>query len=301
MDNWLSLKRWYPVLIILGVLVFYRWVPIGGRSREVAKAARSESSPYLKESSGTSGRASSPSEPYRMQRAPGPQLLPGADALRAALDELALAGTNEPMADERVSLLRRWASLHPREAATWAEALPEGPVKLEALHHVAICWAERDPDAALDWAALLKPGETREPTVLAVGYEAARDTPLTAIKAAGILGSGSEHNQLVLYTVSQWAAVEPVAALEWVEGVKEGGLRDELFADIAITWAKVDGESAALLTTRAIQGGDVSRRAVVSVAQRWGHLDPARARAWIDSIQDAPLRSNCLDAVQVSQ
>ncbi len=204
------------------------------------------------------------------------------------------------MANERVSLLRRWAILHPRDAAAWVGELPEGEVKLEALHHVAICWAERDPAAALDWAALLKPDETREPTVLAVGYEAARDTPMIAMKAAGLLGSGSEHNQLVLYTVSQWVAVEPMAALEWVEGVKEGGLRDELFANIAITWAKTDGDSAALLTTRAIQGGDVCRRAVVSVARRWGHLDPTGARAWIDSIQDAPLRSNCLDAVQAS-
>lgn len=244
-----------------------------------------------------SGQTTLPDEP-RPATAPGAVLpAPVESDLTQHLNLCVAAGTNGQVTEERVSLIRRWAMVHPREAAAWVAALPESPVRVELLSHVAIMWAERDSGAALAWAGRLGAGEGREAALKAVGYEAARTSPTNALKAAEAMDSGAPRNQLILHAVNQWAVAEPWAALEWTQNIKEGGLRDELFAGIATAWAKLDGEAAARLATGTIRADEVARRAVVSVAQRWHRTDPVAARAWIEWIPDAGLRSNCWEAI----
>lgn len=216
----------------------------------------------------------------------------------------ALEGSNPSRAggghfadEDPLTVIRRWATLHPGEAAVWAESLPEGPAKVESLSHVAMVWGECDSAAALAWACQLPQGEGREKAVMAVGYEAVRLSPTNAIQAAGLLESGPARNQLMLHAVNQWAVIDPLAALQWTQGVKEGGLRDELFAGIATAWAKLDGEVAARLAAQTIRADDVGRRAVVAVVQRWHRMNPTAAKQWIESMPDSALRHDCHDVL----
>jgi len=199
--------------------------------------------------------------------------------------------------EDPLAVLRWWVALNPGEAAAWAASLPDGPVKVESLSHVATVWGERDSVAALAWASQLPLGEGREKAVMAVGYEAVRSSSTNAIRAAGLLESGPARNQLMLHAVNQWAVIDPVAALQWTQGVKEGGLRDELFAGIATAWAKLDGEAAARLAVETIRADDVSRRALVAVIQRWFRINPVAAKNCIESIQDPALRLECQAAL----
>ena len=203
--------------------------------------------------------------------------------------------------DDAASRLRRWTAVSPREAAAWVEGLPDGAEKRGFLEDVAIVWAGKDSTAALEWASQLPSGEGREMAVIATGYEAARDNPTNALMAAMALESGPGRNRLILHAVRQWAVTDPTAALLWVETVKEGGLRDELFADMATAWAQQDGKSAAALASQTIRGGPEYRRAVVAVVQRWAQSDPAAALAWVERLPEAPLRSNCWEALNLEK
>jgi hypothetical protein len=218
--------------------------------------------------------------------------------LPAILSSLAGAGSNEPAAEQRQDLLRRWASLHPSDAAQWAEALPAGNVKIESLQHVAILWAQRDAGSARDWARTLPTGEGKETALTAVGYEAAAVDPSNALLAAGELQFGPARHELILHAVNQWATTQPEAALLWAESVQAPGLRDELFAAIATAWAEQDPAAASMLASQAIRTGEPHRRAVVSVLQRWFQTDPEAAGAWVQRIPDPALRSNCWEAIR---
>ena len=152
-----------------------------------------------------------------------------ADAeLPAVLNRLVVLLDDEPAAQLRRLLLRRWAGRDPGQAAAWARALPEGPLRGEALEDVAIIWAGVDLAAAMQWVRQSPDSDSKQAALLDLGYEAARAEPFEAIGLAGELRPGRQRDQFLDHAVRQWAAIDPSAASEWAGQISDAERRERI-------------------------------------------------------------------------
>jgi len=206
------------------------------------------------------------------------------------LNELLAASAVEAGADLRRLLLRRWAERNPVAAAAWADQLPEGALRREAIQHVAIVWANAELTGALQWVQQMSNGETKQTALLNIGYEAARTTPFEALQVAVELPSSRPRDELLAHAASQWAATAPAAAAEWAGRIPDAGLREQILARIAMAWAELDPTAAAGLVTTALAAGGVQDRAVTAVVQRWAQQSPEAAANWVEQFPEIPLR-----------
>ncbi len=103
----------------------------------------------------------------------------------------------------------QWAQTDLNNALNWAQSLPNGEAKIQALLQLSFLWTESEPQAA-------------------AAYAARQDDPALLMNVAG-----------------KWTQINPQAAAAWAAGLPAGGLRDETLAHVAAIWAVKDSAQAA--------------------------------------------------------
>lgn len=188
------------------------------------------------------------------------------------------------------SMLSRWASQSPGDAAMWAESLPPGDPRIQAFQQVALAWSAKEFWESWNWAVDLPNDAAKNAAILSLAYELSRIDPQGAFEKSAILPEGPERSRLVEHAVANWAYTAPIEALRQVREIGNPELRNSALGSLAISWSETDPHSAATLVADAMEPGPAQDRAVASIVQRWAQQDPDAASAWIDTFPEGPLK-----------
>lgn len=196
----------------------------------------------------------------------------------------------------RQSLLRRWATENPPAAARWAQTLPPGEGRAEALEQVALAWAANDLAAAWEWGRQLAADDARDRAVMSLAYETVPTDPSFVLGSLDLLPGGVERQRLVEHSLAVWAETDPDAALAWIRQMPEAS-RQSAYAQVATTAAEKDSLAAADFVARDMEPGLIQQRAAAAVAQRWAQKDLPAALAWVGLFPDDPFKDNALAGI----
>jgi hypothetical protein len=197
----------------------------------------------------------------------------------------------------KYGLLRRWASLSPMAAAAWAERLPAGQSRADAMEQVALAWTASDSDAAWQWAESLPQDDARDAVMISLAYETSRENPELSVDRAEEIPESQGKSRLVEHAFGVWAASDPQAAMRRVEEISDPALRDASLGALAVSWAESDPLAAATKAADAMQPGAAQERTVSAIVQRWAQQDPAAVRHWVDAFPDGPLKRRALELI----
>ncbi len=171
------------------------------------------------------------------------------------------ADASSRWADLAGQVAAQWANTDVRGAAAWAQRLPQGSVRSQALAALSHRWTESDPAAALD-------------------YSSRHDEP-----------------RLQANVAAKWAESDPSAASAWVLGLPEGSEgRVAAVANIMNIWSQKDPSAAAHFTA-GLSLGALQDQAALAVVAAWSEKDPAQTAKWLERMVESPLREEAMQTL----
>lgn len=223
-----------------------------------------------------------------------------------------------------------WVERDAGGAAQWAGALAEnsslnGRARRLLREQAALAWARDDLDAALAWAhALPDAGGEWGAAAMIYGQLAQRDPrralalararrddafyqkasiriydgwsvrdPAGALQGLGaqLMGQGMKFYNLS-GDIGRWAAQDPEAALRWVLATDSG--EGSGISSLMHSLAK-NGDGAVLASALVTASGQAPRTDLIGYfVNNWVRRDSAGARAWLDQLPDAALRTKII-------
>jgi hypothetical protein len=244
-------------------------------------------------------------------------------AAAAKLRQMAAASPEDAVWGELAGQLAgQWAQTDVNGAVAWAQALPKGAAKAQALvqvsyrwaevdpkaaaacaarqddlallQAVAITWAASDPKSAAAWALELPAGERQNSAMAGAAAVWAQKEPAKAAAYANSLPEGEARNQARVSVASMWASSDPAEAAKWVEQFAEGAVREQAFERVINAWAAADAGEASQWLQRLPE--DRSRdSAVIAFCSVIEGTDPGASFAWAESISDESIRNQKLE------
>lgn len=211
----------------------------------------------------------------------------------AILDELRNAG--DGMHGSTRGLLRRWAKADGRAAAAWAEQLPAGQLREDALSSVVVEWANTDLSSTVEWARQLPDATEQQTLLLAAANEAVRTDPVEALRLAVQFSEGTEGGETIRRAAMEWASKDAAGAMNWAKTIPDEALRHTVLAAEMVAWSETAPENAAALAVETLPEGRMLDDTVVSIVQRWAQTAPQAAAAWVECFPDGSLRTAALE------
>ena len=183
-------------------------------------------------------------------------------------------------------------------AARFAESIPLGPHRDEALRRFAQGLATRAPERAEHWAVTLSDEAERTAALAYICTQIARTDAAGAIHKA-------EHHQLdqassitVENLVHQWADQDLPAATAWTLARPHGQQREQMCSRLAIVQSATEPEQAARLVLEEIPEGPNQTEALISVISQWATRDPQSATIWVESFPSGSLKERAENELQ---
>jgi hypothetical protein len=220
------------------------------------------------------------------------QEIPLAD-IASTIEELQNIGRAD--SDLCLRLLRRWAAGDGGAAAAWAEQLPAGPARENALSSVAIEWANADLKSAAAWARQLPDKLESHAALLAVANEAVRTEPLAALRLVVNLPADAGRDDLIHRAAMDWTTQDADAAVTWTETIPDDALRVQVLSDEAVALAQQNPVMAATVAVEKLPAGQLQEGAVISIIERWAQRDPEAAAEWVAQFPASPLRATAIE------
>ncbi len=168
------------------------------------------------------------------------------------------------------------------DASSWAEALPEGQMRNEALGRVADHFAGRDPAKTAEWAQgfLGQPGTER--IFWEVGANWAGRDPEAALEWVGDLPEGQSQQVGMRGSLNSWARRDPTAAGEYLQEMTPSPLRDAAIEGYSAIVAWEDPTSA-MSWAEAIAAPERRQEAMVQVGRSWQRKGGQGLNEWLDT------------------
>jgi hypothetical protein len=182
----------------------------------------------------------------------------------------------------------------PAVAAHFAESLPVGPVRNEALLLVAQNWAAQDSASAEAWAAQLPDKNESQAALANVCFKVSEANAAQAVQMA-VNDNLSTMPGILENLVSQWANQDFSGAVAWTKNQPSSQQRDQIFERLAVIESGSAPAEAAKLLAEQIAPGPVQDDAVVSVLYMWATHDMAGAMAWVDQFPSGALKDRAKD------
>ena len=160
------------------------------------------------------------------------------------------------------------AAESPLEASSWAEGLPEGRMRNEALGRVADHFAERKPAEAAEWAQGFASQPGTERIFWEVGANWAGRDPQAALEWVNDLPEGQSQQTGMRGSLNSWARRDPTAAGEYLQEMTPSPLRDAAIAGYStrVVW---EDPTAAMSWAESIGAPERRQEAMVEVARSW--------------------------------
>ena len=137
-----------------------------------------------------------------------------------------------------------------------------------------------DFDETMDWAQALPEGQFRDEAIQTLGWQMSINDPQKAIELADTLSTETARNSFILQAVSQWGRTDPQKAAAYVEGMSSGEMRSSAMDGLIANWAYQDPQKAAEFAERNCRGEEMNRVAGMLVSN-WAYKDPQAAADWL--------------------
>ena len=173
------------------------------------------------------------------------------------------------------------AAESPLEASSWAEGLPEGRMRNEALGRVADHFAERKPAEAAQWAQGFAGQPGTERIFWEVGANWAGRDPQAALEWVNDLPEGQSQQIGMRGSLNSWARRDPTAAGEYLQEMAPSPLRDAAIAGYSthVVW---EDPTAAMSWAESIAAPERRQEAMVEVARSWQRKGGQGLPEWLD-------------------
>ncbi len=185
------------------------------------------------------------------------------------------------------SIAEEWAIKEPKKAVDWAETLPAGAAREEAIQGALAGWAENDPRAAFDYYQ--KNYGTNLETAEWIFDSWAFNDPKTAAAEVLKISNPQMRERAVTGVVSGWLdeGTGTGEVERWVDALPPGRERDQ--ASFAIVdMLSFDEPEAAWTRAATIREPDVRSEAIQSAFAGLADIDPAKARTALRSSNLSP-------------
>jgi hypothetical protein len=189
----------------------------------------------------------------------------------------------------------QWAQVgNLNQVMSWAQQLPEGEARNNALGSLFSHWSNRDAPQALAALGTLsaadRPAAVRS---LAAGWS--QKNPEAVLQWAGTLAEGRERTDVINSALSQWAGTSPELAAAYVQRLTDdqGGRALQAVVD---RWASKDAEAAGAWLAQQ-PAGPAKDSAISSLTQRIASEDPAAAIGWAATISEAKARDRQIESI----
>lgn len=126
-------------------------------------------------------------------------------------------------------ILEDWTNRQPEAALAWIKALPDNPVKRQALHDFASKRCAMDPEAGIPVARELPPGQRRDAILTEAITDLTLKAPEAAMAAAQELPAGGGRQQALGALADKLSAEHPDLALSALVSIQWKELPDPSF------------------------------------------------------------------------
>ena len=168
------------------------------------------------------------------------------------------------------------------DASAWAESLPEGRMRNEALGRVADHFAGRDPAGTAEWAQGFADQPGTERIFWEVGANWAGRDPEAALEWVSDLPEGQSQQIGMRGSLNSWARRDPTAAGEYLQEMAPSPLRDAAIAGYSthVVW---EDPTAAMSWAESIAAPERRQEAMVEVARSWQRKGGQGLNDWLQS------------------
>lgn len=174
------------------------------------------------------------------------------------------------------------AAESPLEASIWADGLPEGRMRNEALGRVADHFAGRDPAGTAQWAEGFAGQPGMERVFWEVGANWAGRDPEAALNWASNLPEGQNRQIGMRGSLNSWARRDPTAAGEYLQEMPASPMRDAAVAGYSthVVW---EDPTAAMSWAESIAAPEQRQEVMVEVARSWRRRGGQGLTEWLSA------------------
>ncbi len=173
------------------------------------------------------------------------------------------------------------------EAATWSEALPDGPLKGAAMAKVAERFFSSDPAGAAKWAAKFANKDYANRAIEQAGGPWAERDPVAAVTWLATLPPGMGKNSGLSTAFGSWEDSNPAAATEYLSAMPDSPARDSAINGFSRGYAWQNPQMAFIWASD-IRDPNLRQRAMTRAGQIFFRTDPAGAKIWLENANLSP-------------
>lgn len=178
----------------------------------------------------------------------------------------------------------------------WAEGLPEGDTKENALSAIYSEWGREDPQQAALYGMKIENDDLRRRSLgNALSAWAYQDAVEAMTWAVENLKKEDQEKLIPQSLLGRWVDQDSAAAAEWVAALPEGDLRKSSVSSLVSSWANDDLVATGEWIKR-LPKGESHDVAAQQYANEVFQTDPEAALAWAGSIGDEPNRLNQMES-----
>ena len=127
----------------------------------------------------------------------------------------------EAQVSSATQLASQWAARDVQAARAWAEALPPGGARDNALGGIARAWATQDATAAARWIERFTAGDERDRVVTHFAGALMQRDPAGALAWASSLADGDLRSAQLEQLAGRWLQTDAAAAREWINRAEQ--------------------------------------------------------------------------------
>ena len=118
--------------------------------------------------------------------------------------------------DAIINAMGQYAGRNPREALDYAQLFPAGDARDNMIGRCINSWAQTDPQAASTWVLSLPDGETKNNAIQNICNQIVDSDPMAAIQLNSSISDPNKRDSFQRNTAHRWLQNDPAAATQWI-------------------------------------------------------------------------------------
>lgn len=184
---------------------------------------------------------------------------------------------------------REYSVGHPQHVVDLVAKLPDSNVRDRLIVNAASDWAKMDLAAALAWIKTVLACRGKESGLEAVCWVWVQQNPAEALPFVLTLPPDEWHNRLIGFGAGTWARADIRNAVGWLKSLTNECHRAAFLGGLIPVMAKQDSRGAIELAAT-MPEGEARRNILAEAVKVWAALDPATAAAWASDLPEDPRR-----------
>jgi hypothetical protein len=207
---------------------------------------------------------------------------------RGALDYVLSLEEGEIKVQAMAAVAGVLAHSDPQLLAEKALTMPSNRSSRELIQNLANSWAQTDAAAALKWAEQLPEGLGKRDALAIVRFQLAKQDPEETSAEIRQLPAGDARNSLISNLAAQWGSTNPQSAIDWANTLPENEKKLAM-SNLVGAWAQNDPLAAGTYVAQ-MPSGEAQSQATMSVVSSWATKNPDQTAAWVLQFPEGELR-----------